>query len=489
MRALTIVVLAACLMITASPLPVNAEMARDGIVTMDEALTMAQNWVGLVMHREGNWGGSEEAEVLGIQEFKRGDRLIGYFCPVEPHGFIIVPMRKELGTVKAYSEFSDLNPESEEGLADLIKLKMERVLGRVVELVGPIELISAEDLDRVLEINYRPAWQELGVNEEVFQKRVDSGEMDSDYSGGEPPLLTSHWDQDSPYNDRCPVPGADDDCWEAHCAAGCGAIATAQVLRYWGYPPIHGWPQYEDMPDRADVAGTTQQERDTVAEFVHLVGLSIGQDYCSDGCETSSCIAGCPGDDMLDTFEDDFFFSDNADDDWRYNDSAEEWFDKIKGQLNLNRPIPYHVEGHMIVCDGWKVEGFSRYYHMNYGWGDAHDAWYELDGLHLGDKWEEIMIKRLYPQDALGNSISGWYDKSDYYVARYFDRDCHGSDATFEAGHNLQFLPGIVLTCDGSPIEFRENTRLFSSSHPSRREIKIISGKIRLYVNGGIKFH
>ena len=99
------------------------------------------------------------------------------------------------------------------------------------------------------------------------------------------------------------------------------------------------------------------------------------------------------------------------------------------------------------------------------------------------------MIKKLYPQDALGSSISGSYDTSDYYVARYFDRDCHGSSATFEAGHSIQFLPGVVVTCDGSPIEFRENTHLLSKSYPSRKEIKIVSGKLRLYTNGSIKFY
>ncbi|RZN35654.1 MAG: hypothetical protein EFT35_08360, partial [Methanophagales archaeon ANME-1-THS] len=122
MRWLMMLVLIACLVVPALASPVGAET-----VTMDEALNVAKNWITLTISQEGNWGGSETAEVVEITEFKRGDRVIGYFCRVEPQGFMVISLRKELAPVKAYSETCDLDPESEEGLADLIKLKMESI--------------------------------------------------------------------------------------------------------------------------------------------------------------------------------------------------------------------------------------------------------------------------------------------------------------------------------------------------------------------------
>ena len=46
--------------------------------------------------------------------------------------------------------------------------------------------------------------------------------------------LTSHWGQDSPYNDRCPqlTPASDE-----YCAVGCNAIAAGQLMYYWKWPP------------------------------------------------------------------------------------------------------------------------------------------------------------------------------------------------------------------------------------------------------------
>ena len=47
------------------------------------------------------------------------------------------------------------------------------------------------------------------------------------------PLLTCKWNQNSPYNDKCPTYGTA----QNHAATGCVATATAQVMYY------HKWPQ------------------------------------------------------------------------------------------------------------------------------------------------------------------------------------------------------------------------------------------------------
>ena len=133
---------------------VQAEM-----VTKDQALIVAKNWITLIIEKEGDWGGSKMAEVEEIQEFKRGERVIGYFCRVKPKGFIVISLRNELAPVKAYSATCDLHPESDEGMADLIKGNMQRLLDGIEKQVGPIKSARTEDVQSMLEINYRPDWK------------------------------------------------------------------------------------------------------------------------------------------------------------------------------------------------------------------------------------------------------------------------------------------------------------------------------------------
>ena len=70
-------------------IPVRAEMA-----TMDEALTVAKNWVTTIIHYEGDWGGHQSVYVEEIQELTRAGRLLGYFCRVKPSGYLVISLHK-----------------------------------------------------------------------------------------------------------------------------------------------------------------------------------------------------------------------------------------------------------------------------------------------------------------------------------------------------------------------------------------------------------
>lgn len=495
MKRLIVIILIACLAFTVLASPVRAEPVQDEIVTMDEALTVANNWITLIIQNKGSWGGSDTAEVEEIQEFKRGERVIGYFCSVSPKGFIVISLRKELAPVKAYSAVSNLDPELEQGMADLIKGKMERILERIEEQLGPIRSARAEDMEDILEINYRSAWDELERGGKIYEQGPKSGQPEVNYQEGDF-LVAASWHQQDPYNWWCPGKVGTEAC--DHCVVGCVATAGAQIMRYWNWPP-YGVGTYDDdydwpnMPDSLTTSSPLVQI-DAVAELCHEVGEAAGMDY---GCNSSgACLAGCSGKDLLDALEDHFRYSGAAEDRDRddYN-NAVDWFNLIKAQLNLNRPLPYGVEDHAIVCDGWQEIGSTpiRQYHMNYGWDDSYNAWYTLDGLHLGGEHEEEMIIKVYPAPALGSWLSGGYSPPSFPY-RYFDRDATGHDATFDAGHYLQFLPGITVKCTspaGGKIQFRgwstANTYLFAGGDASTG-IRIHSGHIYLYQNGSIKF-
>jgi hypothetical protein len=323
-----------------------------------------------------------------------------------------------------------------------------------------------------------------------------------DYQEGEA-MLTSNWHQRPPYNHHCP----DLDCdWSGYgyfnenARAGCVAIAGAQVMYHWRWPPFgegpppfddwYGWADmcdqynYDDMGWFNDEDGNpvTWDQINAVANLVGEVGVGVDMSY---GCDGS----GSATTDLEDAFEENLRYDHDG---WVvYRDDYDDgvaWFNALKGQFNINRPVPYRVREHAIVGDGWKEELVGdRYYwyHMNYGWtGVGSDTWYALDEMELGGVDEEWFIAAVVPDCAIGNSLAGFYSGGSGFW-RYFDRDTSGTNCTFGAGQWLQILKsGFMLRNTGAStdaITFHgERTlhiRFFLDGDPS--------GMTRILVQGG----
>ena len=122
------------------------------------ARTVAENWITSVINFKGHWGSAAKASVVGVSEFKRGDRVLGYYCTVEPSGHIIVSLVEGLSPIKVFSETSDLDPTLDEGPADLFKSKMDQALTLIESRLGPIDKLTYADLDRIPELDRRSTW-------------------------------------------------------------------------------------------------------------------------------------------------------------------------------------------------------------------------------------------------------------------------------------------------------------------------------------------
>jgi hypothetical protein len=500
MGKLIIKILVAFFTVVGLAMPIQAKIA-----TKDEALTVANNWINIIIELKGDWDGAETAMVEEVQEFKRGRRVLGYFCRVHPKGYIVVSLRKELAPVKFYSATSAVDPEAEEGMADLIKDSMERILDSIEQQFGPIESVRTQDLQSILEIDYRKSWDELGSDVETFKAELESGVIAMNYQQGQE-LLTSSWHQGDPYNQDCPAPSPGDDCTAARCPVGCSATAGSQIMRHWAWPP-YGVSPYNDtydwvmMPDT--IATTSPQTRiDAVAELCHEMGVAAGMNYCVGGtCQSSAGLFN-----SMTALTDNFRYSSLASrEERRLYSSTAAWYNTIKTQLNLNRPVLYEIPGHAIVVDGWQEIGSPtvQEVHVNFGWGGNSDGWYTLDydipGSDPNWQWEKIIINTV-PDVALGSSLSGTYSRNASFPYRYFDRDATGNSATFAEGQNLQFLPRSMARCTSSTggyIRFvgtsSSGTRLFSIKGTAATArvagARIYNGGMRFYKNGGVRFH
>jgi len=499
MKRLVLTILIASLAVMGLSSPVIAEMA-----TMDDALTVANNWITLIIEKKGDWGGSETAEVEEIQEFKRGERVIGYFCHVKPKGYIVISLHKELVPVKAYSAKHNLDPESDEGMADLVKGGLERVLNSIEEQLGPVETLQTADLEKHLEVNYRQSWQQLTGDVDTFKTELETmNYQDGDW------MLTTLWHQYPPYNDQCP----DMDCdrsaycnYNENAKVGCTAVAGAQIMRYWNWPPYGGspngdvspynddydWPNMPDAFTAPPPCNWPLVQVNAVAELCSEVGQACGMKYLR--CDASAC----PGENMEAVYEDYFRYSTACQKLDRQDYTDGDWFNLMKDQFNLNRPVQYRFEtpsfSHGVVGDGWMEIYDIQYFHVNYGHGDdGSTGWYAVDHWYVpGDN--EYMLVGIYPAQALGSSLSGNYPQDSSFSYRYFDQDATGNCATFESGQYLQFLPGITVTCTsttGGSIRFEGsssyNTWLFTRGDRTKG-VSIYDGAIKLNRYGSVKF-
>ena len=521
----TLVVITALSMVCAPA--ALAEMA-----SVDDAFIVAENWIELITETQGRWGDCDTAYVETVEEFVGAHQILGYFCRVKPKGYIVISLHKALAPVKAYSPTCDIDPECVEGMTDLLKGRMERVLDSFPQRIGDIRLAQAPDVQNAIPIDYGPMWRALGAGEQSDVTSSDAGIKSTatrmDYMGGTPPLLLSSWHQGRPYNALCPTPKErKSSCTAVNCAVGCTPLAGAQVMRYWAWPPGYDWPNMPNALRWIEARGEcrdedgnlcSQAQIDATAELCYVVGVASDADYCDDDYVGSHCATAASTSDLLDALEDLFEYSDETDtiDRDEYSNKVK-WFDRIKTELSQNRPVLYELATHMIVCDGWQefASGgiYLRQYHMNYGWAGGNsgscpdwvghansNAWYTLDELPCSNLDDETICAGIRPACSLGAGLFWYYGRDDDFPYRYFDQDAVGEFGTFEAGQELQFLPGVTVTCTsttGDYIQFygtrSHTTRLFSVKGTVTGGlvggIKIHDGELRLYRNGSITFH
>lgn len=194
-------------------------------------------------------------------------------------------------------------------------------------------------------------------------------------------LLTTEWDQSSPYNNLCPV--ADNQT----CLTGCVATAMAQVINY------HRWPQGNTNSVNAYSTETrhifmpqlepTQFQWDNmtddqIARLMLFCGQSVQMDY---GPDNSGANPYLEANALIDVFG----YSHTAhliQHDVYTND---EWDAVIYEELANQRPVIYNGYGngggHTFIVEGYDD---GRFY-INWGWSGNWNGYFLLNGLEPGD--------------------------------------------------------------------------------------------------------
>lgn len=194
------------------------------------------------------------------------------------------------------------------------------------------------------------------------------------------PLLTTKWDQHSPYNLLCPY----DDKNDAPSVTGCVATAMAQIMKYHEYPSAYNWSLMKDDYESGDESEAAQE----VAKVMKDAGASVYMEYSANGS-----FANVDG--ISEAFRNTFGYSISTELVSRAYFTAQEWDELIYSNLENKMPVYYGgtaidindsegylqgVEGgHGFIVDGYDGKGL---YHVNWGWGGLSDGFFLLSLLN-----------------------------------------------------------------------------------------------------------
>lgn len=313
--------------------------------------------------------------------------------------------------------------------------------------------------------------------------------LQRDYDGGKAattviiiPLLTTKWGQQHSndvtnpdtyaYNARLdpnPIPGC------LRCLAGCGAVAMAQIVKYWESPtPVpfncthYSWVNMPDELIKNDNPNYVTQ-RDAISTLIKNCGIISNTNYCSgfnnDPCASSNNIYNSKNGFHKYGFTD-------AEIATRGNDNAA-WSNTVFQELFNNRPVYYTAYqtaswggGHAFICDGYYKDALNNeYFYFNWGWNGNYN-FYPLTLSNLAPpgysfNYHHQAIINIYPTNCFQNiimecdndfahtAIKTFSAVNDFQNDNHLYRIRSGAKVHLYAGHEILLTNGFFAE-DGS---------------------------------------
>jgi hypothetical protein len=364
-----------CLLMNVEAKPVN----------LTEAEKIAKNFLYITLNKYENGTTFEQIRLIDPYTYKVDGAPVFYAFQLNP-GFIIISADDAYTPVIGYSfegKFILENaPANYKGF--ILNYADEILYARTKQIEPTPEFIAA--------------WAELRSED---YNTLDISRDNRDVAA----LLTSTWDQGSPYNMYCPEDPAGPG---GHTWAGCVATCMAQIMYYWRYPET-GTSQHCYIPGHisygqqcADFANTNynwngminsidNRHPEANAELQYHCAVSVNMNFDPDGSGAQS--SNVPGSLNLYLRYNHAEFREKQD----YTQSG--WIALLKADIDLAHPLYYSgynssYEGHAFVCDGYQGDNF----HFNFGWSGSGNGFYSLSdvgGFYNG----QACVRNFVPSD------------------------------------------------------------------------------------------
>lgn len=391
----------------------TASNSRAELASSEEMAQVGENWLAYMVHQTGSWAGESSPIVERVVEMVEGDVLVARVYHINPRGYIVVPVLKDLPPVKAFSDESNIDVNAAGGFAAMLREQIKTRIEYFVKKYVDLDAVEPAKGDRLFDPVNRQNWDTYVIPTDEFKQVLQTSKLDPMDEAG--PLLTSSWHQGAPYNNYCPMGDG------GRTVVGCVSTAITQIMNYWQWPDMgEGSHQYywsgdnscggsspgqtlsadfsdpydwDNIPDDCH-SGCSGTEAMALAELCYEVGISVNMDY-------GHCGSGAYASTAAQVLEQYFKYDDGAIMTHRYQHSAASWFAVVQDEVNNLRPMQYFITAHEIVCDGWRVTT-QNYYHMNYGWDDGHTAWYTIDNIYGNESmYDESIVRYIQPFNAV----------------------------------------------------------------------------------------
>lgn len=365
-------------------------------------------------------GGVKSQPILTLKD--AGTPLVYVFENNSDEGFIVVSADDIAAPVLGYSDTGKLDPAN---IPSNVSWWLDQYKGEI-----------AAAIEAGYDVAYSPAPKSRASRAAIA------------------PLCTTRWDQDAPYNNKCPL------VRNSRAMTGCVATAMAQVLKY------HNWPEkgkgkyqynqssatpstisfdyanttfdWKNMLDTYTTSASTAQIN-AVATLMYACGVSVEMSY---GAQESGAVSAMVTPALIDYFNYDCgLHSEN-----RISYSSTVWEDMVYNELSQNGPVYYAGQGndggHAFVCDGYNGDG---YYHFNWGWSGLSDGYYRLSALDPDSQ-------------GIGGNTSGF--NFDQMVILGVKKPVTGS--TY-AAPNISYVDPVSVSVSGSTVYLLGSFYNFSS--------------------------
>ncbi len=325
-------------------------------ITPSQATSIARRFLG----RQASIGAKKAAEKLQLAYTGRnatGQNCLYVFNSISAQGYVIVAADDQADEILGYSDHGSFS------LTDM----PDNLQSWMASYVDQISYLKRNHL-----------------------KKPANGAVTLYDTEVKPLLGNIQWNQDSPYNDQCPVYDI-----SSRCATGCVATAMAQVM-YYNRWPEQGVGTHTYAPSilygktlTADFANTrydwdamlpqydansSDEACNAVAQLMLHCGISVDMQYSSSSGATSLSVPQA----LINYFGYDRGIAYRT----RQNYSSTEWQSIIIDELNHHRPLialgQSSAGGHCFVFDGYDRNGLV---HVNWGWGGMSNGYFRTSAL------------------------------------------------------------------------------------------------------------
>ena len=213
------------------------------------------------------------------------------------------------------------------------------------------------------------------------------------------PLITTKWDQATPYWNECPQFMNSDDEADGYELAytGCVATAMSQILYFHKQPAqtLAEIPAYTFTYGDGNYNYVTVNMNAlpvTTLDWAHMRETYTGaeDEVYTDAVATLMLYAGCSvkmqyGRNSSGAYTDDIpkgfrYFGYGSKIAFRNDYTQQAWEDLVYSELAAGRPMIYNGTagsggGHSFICDGFE---YGEYFHINWGWGGMGNGFFQL---------------------------------------------------------------------------------------------------------------